>query len=104
MSKVLYNNFNLLRLLAALQVVYLHTVEHLHIKNEIVLFIGSIISYFPGVPIVNMFLYLNYFGNISYCFMVVVFTFLFALISWKYIEGPVLAFKKHSLNLIYKGK
>ena len=47
----LYNNFNILRLLAALQVVYRHTVEHLHIKNEMALSVSSIISYFPGVPV-----------------------------------------------------
>ncbi len=64
MSKVLYNNFNLLRLLAALQVVYLHAVEHLHIKNEIALFIGNIISYFPGVPI--FFLISGYLITMSY--------------------------------------
>ncbi len=64
MNKVLYNNFNLLRLLAALQVVYLHAVEHLHIKNEIALFIGSIISYFPGVPI--FFLISGYLITMSY--------------------------------------
>lgn len=61
---IVYNNFNLLRLLAALQVVYLHTVEHLHIKNEIALNISSIISYFPGVPI--FFLISGYLITMSY--------------------------------------
>lgn len=47
----LYNNFNILRLFASVQVVYIHTVEHLHITNNIALFIKNIISYFPGVAI-----------------------------------------------------
>ena len=46
-----YNNFNLLRLLAALQVVYTHTIEHLNIKNETLILIKTLISIFPGVPI-----------------------------------------------------
>ena len=58
------NNFNILRLLAALQVVYIHSVEHLYIKNEIVLFINSIIVYFPGVPI--FFLISGYLITMSY--------------------------------------
>lgn len=60
----LYNNFNILRLLAAFQVVYRHTVEHLHIKNEMALYISSIISYFPGVPI--FFLISGYLITMSY--------------------------------------
>lgn len=58
------NNFNLLRLLAALQVVYTHSVSHLHIKNEIALFIKSIVVYFPGVPI--FFLISGYLISMSY--------------------------------------
>lgn len=58
------NNFNLLRLLAALQVVYTHTVEHLHIANETVLFINKFIAYFPGVPI--FFLISGYLITMSY--------------------------------------
>lgn len=60
----LYNNFNILRLFAALQVVYGHTLEHLHIKNEMALSINSIISYFPGVPI--FFLISGYLITMSY--------------------------------------
>lgn len=48
----LRNNFNLLRILAALQVVYVHTMEHLNISN---VFLNSIhdyfLKFFPGVPI-----------------------------------------------------
>lgn len=63
-SQVLYNNFNLLRLLAALQVVYIHAVEHLHIKNELVLAIKGIVAYFPGVPV--FFLISGYLITMSY--------------------------------------
>lgn len=63
-KNIIYNNFNLLRLLAALQVVYIHSVEHLHIKNELVIFISNIISYFPGVPI--FFLISGYLITMSY--------------------------------------
>jgi len=63
-SSITYNNFNLLRLLAALQVVYTHTVEHLHIANETVFFINKLIAYFPGVPI--FFLISGYLITMSY--------------------------------------
>lgn len=58
------NNFNILRLLAAFQVVYTHASSHLHIKNEIAIFINSIIIYFPGVPI--FFLISGYLITMSY--------------------------------------
>lgn len=58
------NNFNLLRLLAAVQVVYGHSVSHLNIKNEIALFIKSVVVYFPGVPI--FFLISGYLISMSY--------------------------------------
>lgn len=47
------NNFGLIRLLAALQVLFCHTVEHLELKdNKVFFFLGEkIIYYFPGVPI-----------------------------------------------------
>lgn len=60
----LHNNFNILRLLAALQVVYRHTVEHLHITNETALLINKLIGYFPGVPI--FFLISGYLITMSY--------------------------------------
>lgn len=63
-KEILHNNFNMLRLLAALQVVLVHGVEHLHIKNEIALFIKSIVVYFPGVPI--FFLISGYLISMSY--------------------------------------
>ena len=49
-----YNNFNLLRLFAALQVVYIHSLEHLEITNSALLYLGEILRYFPGVPIFFM--------------------------------------------------
>lgn len=47
------NNFGLIRLLAALQVLFCHTIEHLELKdNKTFFFIGEkFIYYFPGVPI-----------------------------------------------------
>lgn len=60
----IYNNFNLLRLLAAVQVVFMHTVEYLHINNKIVLFLNNLIGYFPGVPI--FFLISGYLITMSY--------------------------------------
>lgn len=59
-----FNNFNLLRLLAALQVVYMHTVEHLDISNELVLYINRFVSHFPGVSI--FFLISGYLITMSY--------------------------------------
>lgn len=63
-KEILHNNFNLLRLLAALQVVFIHGLEHLHVKNEIALFIKSVVIYFPGVPI--FFLISGYLISMSY--------------------------------------
>jgi len=46
------NNFDLLRLLAALQVVIGHSLEHLQINDGFVFFIyNNLLKYFPGVPI-----------------------------------------------------
>lgn len=46
------NNFNLIRLLAAMQVVVFHGIEHLQIKSEWLNFLGvKFLKYFPGVPI-----------------------------------------------------
>ena len=46
------NNFDLIRILAAFQVLITHSVERLEIKNEWILFIcNHILIYFPGVPI-----------------------------------------------------
>jgi len=45
------NNFDLIRLLAAFQVVYGHSFSHLRINNDVVSFFYSFLKYFPGVPI-----------------------------------------------------
>jgi peptidoglycan/LPS O-acetylase OafA/YrhL len=46
------NNFNIIRLLAALQVVFTHTLLHLEIRGNWLEYIGEkFIFYFPGVPI-----------------------------------------------------
>lgn len=52
MSKLRNNNFDIIRLIAALQVVILHTKEHLKIENEILdLISNNFLRFFPGVPI-----------------------------------------------------
>lgn len=58
------NNFNLLRLLAALQVVFIHSVTHLQITNSVVIFLRDTLVYFPGVPI--FFLISGYLITMSY--------------------------------------
>ena len=46
------NNLNLIRLLAALQVAISHSLTHLDIKTEWLLFLNNnFFKYFPGVPI-----------------------------------------------------
>lgn len=45
------NNFDLIRLLAALQVVYMHSMNHLKIDGSIATFYERFLQYFPGVPI-----------------------------------------------------
>ena len=46
------NNFDLIRLVAALQVVFMHSFFHLKINNELLKnFFEKFVQYFPGVPI-----------------------------------------------------
>ena len=46
------NNFNLIRIIAALQVVYTHSLVHFEIENNWLEYIGTkFLLYFPGVPI-----------------------------------------------------
>jgi peptidoglycan/LPS O-acetylase OafA/YrhL len=46
------NNFDLIRLLAALQVVLSHAFAHLDIPpTNIIILIKAVLNYFPGVPI-----------------------------------------------------
>ena len=45
------NNFDLIRLLAALQVVYMHSKNHLKIHGTVATFYDNFLQYFPGVPI-----------------------------------------------------
>lgn len=45
------NNFDLIRLFAALQVAFHHTVHHLSINNSYILKISKFLSIFPGVPV-----------------------------------------------------
>lgn len=59
-----YNNFNLLRLFAALQVVYTHSIVHLGISNEYLVSFAKLLEHFPGVPI--FFLISGYLITMSY--------------------------------------
>ncbi|PTV44523.1 acyltransferase [Acinetobacter oleivorans] len=45
------NNFDLIRLLAACQVVYMHSLKHLKINGLLSEFFDKFLQYFPGVPI-----------------------------------------------------
>jgi len=45
------NNFDMIRLVAAIQVVFWHSCEHMNFKNAALSQFVNIISYFPGVPI-----------------------------------------------------
>lgn len=45
------NNFDLIRFLAACQVVYTHGIHHLRIEGPIFSIFEKFIQYFPGVPI-----------------------------------------------------
>lgn len=147
------NNLNLIRLLAAMQVVLTHSYRHLEINNYIFENILSIISLFPGVPIfffISGFLIskayksnsvlIEYLQNrllrtypalwvcfilsitsvliAGYLYMNDIFSFDFfkwllaqvsflqfynpTFLSWKLIEKPALALKKHPLNPIMK--
>ena len=45
------NNFDIIRLLAAFQVVYMHSMNHLKIEGSVAVFYERFLQYFPGVPI-----------------------------------------------------
>ncbi len=59
--------------------------------------------YIYHMPIVNLFIYMGYIGSSWYYLMAIIFTYLFALLSWRYVERPALAFKKHPLNPVNRG-
>ncbi|WP_245539698.1 acyltransferase family protein [Riemerella columbina] len=54
LSPSLHNNFDIIRLLAALQVVFRHVFYKHDFHNSILNFIKEIILAFPGVPIFFM--------------------------------------------------
>ena len=45
------NNFDLIKLLAALQVVNMHSKNHLKIHGTVATYYDNFLQYFPGVPI-----------------------------------------------------
>ncbi len=53
-SPSIHNNFDLIRLLAAIQVVFRHTFYKYDFQSEILNFIKELILAFPGVPIFFM--------------------------------------------------
>ncbi len=79
-----HNNFDLIRLLAALQVVFGHTVSHLNIKHPLVAAAAEVIKLFPGVPI---FFFLSGF-----------------LVYWSYDRTPDLwRFSRNRILRLYPG-
>jgi peptidoglycan/LPS O-acetylase OafA/YrhL len=51
MMDIKRNNIDLLRLLAALQVMFTHTMNHLHVDSIILKLLYNVLSFFPGVQI-----------------------------------------------------
>lgn len=45
------NNFDLLRLFAALQVLLVHSIHHLQVTSDFFASLRTVLSYFPGVPV-----------------------------------------------------
>lgn len=74
------NNFDLIRLLAALQVVYMHSMNHLKIEGIAKSIYEIFVQYFPGVPIF--------------------FTVSGFLIFWAYDRNPDL--KKYTVNRLLR--
>jgi len=74
------NNFDLIRLFAALQVVYMHSMNHLKIEGAAKSIYEMFMQYFPGVPIF--------------------FTVSGFLIFWAYDRNPDL--KKYTVNRLLR--